>query len=89
MVDYMVDYQKTAKQHANEQGCDIVQPTYAERNGYWYFYLDRSDRPRYTGHPYISQISPVGKVQQMLDLDDIYWAYNQRITNSEQSFEQI
>jgi hypothetical protein len=87
MVDYMVDYQKIAKQYAN-QGCDIVQPTSAERNGYRYFYLDRSDRPRYTGHPYIIKISPVGKVQQVLDLDNIYWARNQRITNGEQSFEQ-
>ena len=81
----MKDYQKIAKEYADKQGCDIVQPTSAERNGYRYFYLDRSVRPRYTGNPYIIKISPSGKVQQVLNLDDIYWAYNRRITIGEQS----
>lgn len=81
----MKDYQDIAKHYADKQGCDIVQPTSAERNGYRYFYLDRSDRPRYTGHPYIIKISPAGKVQQVLNTDDMYWAYKQRITTGEQS----
>lgn len=81
----MKDYQDIAKQYADKQGCDIVQPTSAERNGYKYFHLDRSVRSRYTGNPYIIKISPSGKVQQVLNLDEIYWAYNLRTIKDEQS----
>lgn len=80
----MKDYQDIAKQYAAKHGCDIVQPTTAERNGYRYFHLDFTGRPRYTGHPHIIKISPAGKVQRVLNVDEIYWAYNHRtITNGQ------
>ena len=81
----MKDFQEIAKQFAAKQGCDIVQPSTAERNGYRYFCLDRSDRPRYTGNPYVIKISPAGKIQQVLNFDEIYWAYNLCTTKDGQS----
>ena len=81
----MKDYQGIAKQYADKQGCDIVQPTSAERSGYKYFHLDRSVRSHYTGNPYIIKISPSGKVQQVFNLDEIYWAYNLRTIKDGQS----
>lgn len=81
----MKDYNEIAKQYADEQGCDIVQPTSAEQNGYRYFYLNRTVRPRYMGHPHIIKISPTGKVQRVLDIEELYWAFKQRITTGEQS----
>lgn len=79
----MKDYQDIAKQYAGKHGCDIVQPS-AERNGYRYFHIDYTGRPRYTGHPHIIKISPARKVQRVLDFDEIYWAYNHRtITNGQ------
>ena len=79
----MKDYQKIAKQYAEQHGCDIVQPS-AERGGYRYFHLDFTGRPRYTGHPHIIKISPTGKVQRVLNVDEIYWAYSHRtITNGQ------
>lgn len=74
----MEDYNEIAKQYAVKHNCDILQPS-AERNGYRYFHLDYTGRPRYTGHPYIIKISPAGKVQQVLVFDEIYWAYNNRL----------
>ena len=65
--------------YADEHGCDIVQPTSAERNGYMYFYLNRTIRPRYMGHPHIIKISLSGKVQRVFDVDEIYWAFNRVI----------
>lgn len=80
----MKDYQDIAKKYAAQHGCNIVQPSAAERNGYKYFHLDYTGRPRYTGHPHIIKISPAGKVQRVLDVDEIYWAYNLRtITNGQ------
>lgn len=81
----MKDYQDIAKQYAAQHGCNIVQPTTAERNGYRYFYLDYTGRPRYTGHPHIIKISPSGKAQRVLNTDEIYWAFKQRVTTGEQS----
>ncbi len=81
----MKDYQDIAKQYAAKHGCDIVQPTTAERNGYKYFYLDYSVRPRYMGHPYIIKISPSEKAQRVLNTDEIYWAFKQRIITGGQS----
>ena len=81
----MVDFQKIAKQYADKQGYDIVQSTSAVRSEYRYFYLNRTVRPRYMGHPHIIKISPTGKVQRVLNVDEIYWAFKQRITTSEQS----
>lgn len=79
----MIDYQNIAKKYAEQHGCDIVQPS-AERNGYCYFHLDYTGRPRYTGHPHIVKIGRAGKVQRVLDFDEIYWAYNHRtITNGQ------
>lgn len=80
----MKDYQDIAKKYAEEHGCNILQPA-AERNGYRYFHLDYTGRPRYTGHPHIIKISPAGKVQRVLDVDEIYWAYKRRVKNAEQS----
>lgn len=73
----MKDYNDIAKQYAAQHGCNIVQPSTAERNGYKYFHLDYTGRPRYTGHPHIIKISPAGKVQRVLDVDEIYWAVKQ------------
>ena len=81
----MKDYNDIAKQYAAQHGFDIVQPSAAERNGYRYFHLDFTGRPRYTGHPFIIKISPAGKVQQVLNFDEIYWAYNQRFIKNGQS----
>lgn len=81
----MKDYQDIAKKYAERHGFDIVQLSTAERNGYRYFHLDFTGRPRYTGNPFIIKISPAGKVQQVLNFDEIYWAYNQRIINNGQS----
>ena len=66
-----MDYYKIAKKYATEHKWDIVQPS-AERNGYRYYHLDYTGRARYTGHPHIIKISPVGKVQRVLNFDDIY-----------------
>ena len=81
----MVDYLQIAKEYATAHQCDIVQPSTAERNGYRYFHLDYTGRPRYTGHPHIIKISPAGEVQRVLDFDEIYWAYNLRTIKDEQS----
>lgn len=79
----MIDFNEIAKQYAKQHNCDIVQPS-AERNGYRYFHLDYTGRPRYTGHPHIIKISLEGKVQRVLDFEEIYWAYNHRsITNGQ------
>lgn len=80
----MIDYIKIAKEYAAEHKCDIVQPS-VERNGYKYFHLDFTGRPRYTGLPYIIKISPLGKVQRVLNVDEIYWAYKHRTISGEQS----
>ena len=71
----MKDYNEIAKRYAGKHGCNILQAS-AERNGYRYFHLDYTGRPRYTGHPHIIKISPAGKVQRVLNFDEIYWAYN-------------
>lgn len=80
----MKSHQDIAKQYADKHGCNIVQPS-AERNGFSYFNIDYTGRPRYTGHPHIIKISPTGKVQRVLDFDEIYWAYNHRTIANGQS----
>lgn len=80
----MIDYIKIAKEYAVEHKWDIVQPS-AERNGYKYFHLDFTGRPRYTGLPYIIKISPSGKVKRVVDFDEIFWAYDRRTITGEQS----
>lgn len=80
----MIDYIKIAKEYATEHKWDIVQPS-AERNGYKYFRLDFTGRPRYTGLPYIIKISPSGKVKRVLDFDEIFWANDRRTITGEQS----
>ena len=70
----MKDYYNIAKRYATEHKCDIVQPTTAERDGYHYFFLNHTIRPRYMGHPHIIKISPDGEVQRVYDVDEIYWA---------------
>ena len=57
----MKDYQNIAKQFADKHGFDIVRPC-AEHNGYSYFHLDFSKRPRYTGHPHVVKSAPQGKL---------------------------
>lgn len=80
----MIDYLKIAREFAAKQRCDIIQPS-AECNGYKYFRLDFTGRPRYTGLPYIIKISPSGKVQQVVDFDEIFWANDRRTITGEQS----
>lgn len=69
----MTDYQDIAKQYAKINGYGIIRSS-AIRNGYRYFHVDYTERPRYLGHPHIIKISPSGKVQRVLDFDEIYWA---------------
>jgi hypothetical protein len=79
----MSKLQDTVNQYAKQHGCDIVQPS-AERGGYHYFHLDYAGRQHYTGHPHIIKVSPKGKVQRVLDTDELYWAVA-RIKEPEQS----
>lgn len=79
----MKNYNDIAKQYAERNGYSIVRPS-AERSGYRYFQVDYADRPRYLGHPHIIKISSAGKVQRVLNVDEIYWAYSHRtITNGQ------
>ena len=74
----MKDYYDIAKQFADKEGLDVVQYC-TERNGYHYFYLNYTVRPRYMGHPHIIKISPIGKIQWVRDFHERYWAYNLRV----------
>ena len=74
----MIDYNKIAKKYAKEHQCDILHQS-AERNGDRYFYLNHKVRPRYMGHPHIIKVGPTGEVQQVLDVDEVYWAYENRL----------
>ena len=67
-------YNDIAKQYAERNGYSIVRP---ERNGYRYFHVDYTERPRYLGHPHIIKISPAGKVLRVLNVDEIYWSVKQ------------
>ena len=69
----MNDCDEIAKQYAHENGYDILHASVAH-NGYRYFHLDYTGRARYTGHPRVIKINTSGKVQQVLNLDEIYWA---------------
>lgn len=80
----MKDYNDIAKHYAERNGYSIVRPA-AERSGYRYFHVDYTDRPRYMGHPCIIKISPAGKVQRVLNVDEIYWAYKQATSNGQSS----
>lgn len=73
----MKDYNEIARKYAERHGFDIVRPSAAERNGCRYFHVDYTERPRYLGHPHIIKISPAGKVQRVLNVDEIYWAVKQ------------
>lgn len=79
----MSKLQDVVNLYAEKHGYDIVNPS-AERGGYRYFHLDYTGRPHYTGHPCIVKVSPKGKVQQVLDADELYWAVA-RIKEPEQS----
>lgn len=81
----MNNYQDIAVKYAGKHGCNIVQPSAIERNGYRYYHIDYTGRQRYTGHPHIIKISPAGKVQRVLNVDEIYWAYNHRTIMNGQS----
>ena len=81
----MVDCKMIAEQYAQEHKCDIIEPS-AEHNGYKYFHIDYTGRARYTGHPHIIKIKKAtGKVQWVLDVDEIYWAFKLRVKSSEKS----
>lgn len=71
-----LNYQNIAKQFAEKHGFDIVRHC-AERNGYSYFQLDFSKKPRYTGHPHVVKISSTGEILVIADVNEIYWAVKQ------------
>lgn len=72
----MNEIPKIVQETAAKHGFDIVRPC-AERKGFRYFLLDFSNKPRYTGHPHVVQISSTGKILVVADLKEIYWAVKQ------------
>ena len=71
------------KKYAQEHRCDIIKRC-TERNGFIYYVLDFSSRPRYTGHPHVVKISHKGMVIRVFDVEEIYWAYKHRAKEPEQ-----
>lgn len=71
----MIDFDEIAKQYAKENGFDIVCPC-IKHNGNMYFYFNYTVRPRYLGHPHVVKISNKGKIEQVLEFHEIYWAVN-------------
>ena len=72
----MIDYNNIAKMYAESNGYDSVHPS-VERNGYRYFYIDYAVRSRYLKHPHIIKISLIGKIERVLNFDEIYGVVKQ------------
>lgn len=63
---------------------DIVR--YADmRDGYYYFNIDFTGCPRYTGHPHAVRIDKDGHAFEVTRLKDKWWAYRRAIER-EKSF---
>ena len=71
-----MDYQKIAEEYANKGGHDIVTHC-ASKNGYEYFRLNYSERPKYLGLPLVIKIDLNGKIQIVTERNIIFWAVNQ------------
>ena len=72
----MIDYNNIAKKYAESNGYDSVRPS-VEHNGYRYFYIDYTVSTRYLKHPHIIKISLIGKIERVLNFDEIYWVVKQ------------
>lgn len=67
---------KIAEEYANKGGHDIVTHC-ASKNGYEYFRLNYSERPKYLGLPLVIKIDLNGKIQIVTELSMIFWSVNQ------------
>lgn len=72
----MIDYNNIAKKYAESNGYDSVRPS-VEHNGYRYFYIDYTVSTRYLKHPHIIKISLIGKIERVLNFDEISWVVKQ------------
>ena len=72
----MIDYNNIAKKYAESNGYDSVRPS-VEHNGYRYFYIDYTVSTRYLKHRNIIKISLIGKIERVLNFDEIYWVVKQ------------
>lgn len=72
----MIDYNNIAKKYAESNGYDSVRPS-VKHNGYRYFYIDYTVSTRYLKHPHIIKISLIGKIERVLNFDEIYWVVKQ------------
>lgn len=69
----MNNFPKAILDEARNNGFDKV--TFCtESNGYKYYRFNSSNRPRYTGHPIVIKLKLNGTIEQVLDIDEIYWA---------------
>lgn len=71
-----MEYEDIIIPFANKHHFDIVHFC-AKQNGYAYFHLDFTGRPRYTGLPHIIKVNATKKILIVTNLDEIYWAFNQ------------
>ena len=62
----MIDYNNIAKKYAESKGYDSVRPS-----------VDYAVRSRYLKHPHIIKISLIGKIERVLNFDEIYWVVKQ------------
>lgn len=65
-----------AKRYAKTNKCDIIRPT-GEQDGFSYFRIDFTGRPKYAGLPVIIKINQFGKVFRVSSFNEIFWASNQ------------
>jgi len=72
----MIDYNNIAEKYAESKGYDSVRPS-VERNGYRYFYIDYAVSTRYLKHTHIIKISLIGRIERVLNFDEIYWVVKQ------------
>ena len=74
----VADYLDRVKKFADKYGLDIVRFC-MECDGYRYFHLDFSNRPRYAGHPHIVKVNDAGELIVVTDINEIYWVMKNKI----------